>query len=44
MCRPKVGYKVYNKFLNQTYYTSAQYQFVISRTSGERWIVTGKDL
>lgn len=44
MCRPKVGYKVYNKFLNQTYYTSAQQQFVISRTSGERWIVTGKDL
>lgn len=44
MCRPKVGYKVYNKILNQTYYTSAQQQFVISRTSGERWIVTGKDL
>lgn len=44
MCRPKVGYKVYNKFLNQTQYTSAQQQFVISRTSGERWILTGKDL
>lgn len=44
MCRPKVGYRVYNKFLNQTQYTSVQQQFVISRTSGERWILTGKDL
>lgn len=44
MARPKVGYKVYNKFLNTSYYTTMQQQFVISRTSGEKWTVSGKKL
>lgn len=42
--RPAVGYKVYNKILNQTYYTDKFKQFVISRLPGEKWVVTGKEL
>lgn len=44
VCRPSIGYKVSNKINGETYYTSKQRQFVISRCSGEKWIVSGKEL
>lgn len=44
ICRPRLGYKAHNSLTGETFYTSKQKQFVVSRFNGEKWIISGKEL